>query len=297
MLQIDAEQIRSSVTMPGLVAALANPQPWPEVPDRHHHDVQGRGALLLMPAWDDALLGVKVVTYFPDNKAGPLSTVMAQYLLVSARTGAPVALIDGTELTLWRTAAVAGLAATKLAPPKPANILVIGTGALAPYMVDAHRRLYPAAKVGLWGRNRAAADLLAARLAVDVADDLEAAAGKADIVCCVTSSRLPVLLGAWVKDEVHVSLIGGFAPDMREADDEVLRGAAIYADAPAAANEAGDLVAPIANGVIDAAQIVMLSDVGEPRRAPRTVFKSVGNAGYDMIAARHILGCVQAVSD
>ena len=295
MLHIDARQIRSCVTMRGLVDAIARPAAWPQVPDRHRHDVPGRGALLLMPAWDEATLGVKIVTYFPDNRATGLPSVMGQYLLLSGRTGEAIALIDGTELTLWRTAAVAAAAALLLAPARPANILVLGTGALAPSLVEAYRVLYPAARLALWGRNREAAAALAERLDAEVAPDLEAAAGRADIICCATAARAPLLLGAWLKDEVHVCLLGGFSPDMREADDEVVRAAAIYADAPAAMAEAGDLVAPIASGVVDPARIILLPEVpGRPRRpAPKTVFKSIGNAGYDLLAAHHIFRAVR----
>ncbi len=298
MLQIDARQIRSCVTMPGLVAALASPPAWPAVPERHQHGVNGQGVLLLMPAWDGSVLGTKIVTWFPDNKETEQPTVIAHYLLVSARTGAPIALIDGTELTLWRTAAVAAVAAIKLAPAHPENILVIGTGALAPATIEAHLWSFPAARVSLWGRDCATADALSARLGIGAEPDLAAAARRADIICCVTSSKQPVLRGAWLKDEAHVSLIGSFAPDMREADDAVLQGAAVYADSPAALAESGDLAAPIAGGIVVPSKIVLLPDLAERAepRPSRTIFKSVGNAGYDLVAACHIVDRVKAAN-
>ena len=109
--------------------------------------------LLLMPAWAGESLGVKIVTVFPGNRARGLASVSALYLLLDHATGHPLALIDGEALTLRRTAAASALAATYLARPDSKRLLVVGTGALAPYMAAAHCALRPIERVLVWGRS------------------------------------------------------------------------------------------------------------------------------------------------
>jgi alanine dehydrogenase len=300
---IGAGDIERLLTYPALVDALA--QAFREemtVPVRHHHTVARPGAeatLLLMPAWTAAevnFIGCKLVTVFPDNVKVGQPSVYGTYLLASGETGEPLAVMDGRVLTAWRTAAASALAARHLAREDAAHLVMIGAGALAPHLVCAHACVRPIETVMLWNRSRARAERLAQdlqdRFAVDIADDLETAVRQADIVSCATLSTEPLVRGAWLKPGAHVDLLGGFTPNMREADDEAVRRARVYVDTRAGAKEAGDIVDPIRRGIIqesdiqgDLFDLCRGTAAGRKTSAEITLFKSVGTAIEDLAAA------------
>ena len=272
-----------------------------EAPLRHHHPLPARGGegmLLLMPAWrPDRALGVKVVTVFPGNAARDLSAVQATYLLMDAGTGAPLAVMDGAMLTHRRTAAASALAAGYLARPDSASLLMAGTGSLAPHLVAAHAAARPIREVRIWGRSPDKAAALAARLdrpglRVTAADGLEAAVRASDVVSCATLAHEPLIRGDWLRPGTHLDLVGGFTPAMREADDDAVRRSRVFVDTPAALQEAGDIVRPIADGILRTEDVADLFDLVHGRRPGRqaeaeiTLFKSVGAALEDLAAAR-----------
>lgn len=275
-----------------------------EVPVRHHHEILNPGGpdgtLLLMPAWQSGRhIGVKIVTVFPENSDRGLPSVMGAYLLLDGKTGSPSALIDGPTLTLKRTAAASALASQYLSRPGCERLLMVGTGALAPYLVMAHAAVRPIRKVSIWGRTPDKAVKLAERLhrpdfPVAATEDLEAAACRADIISCATLSQDPLILGAWLQPGQHLDLVGGFRPDMREADDEAIRRARVFVDTrEGAMQEAGDIVQPIESGVLDPDEVAGdLFELTRGERAGRrsddqiTLFKSVGTALEDLAAAQ-----------
>jgi len=273
-----------------------------EAPLRHRHAVGapgGEGTLLLMPAWQPGRsLGVKVVTVFPGNASRGLSAVLGSYLLLDAETGMPLALLDGAMLTRRRTAAASALAAGYLARPDSSTLLMVGTGSLAPHLVGAHAAARPIREVRVWGRSPAKAAALAALLdrtglRATAVDDLGGAVRAADIISCATLSAEPLIHGRWLRPGTHVDLVGGFTPAMREADDDAVRRSRVFIDTPAALEEAGDLVQPIARGVLRAEDLGGdLSDLARGSRPGRrddaeiTLFKSVGAALEDLAAAR-----------
>jgi alanine dehydrogenase len=275
------------------------------VPVRHHHAIErpaeATATHLLMPAWTigkDAFLGVKLVNIFPGNGARGLPSVMGSYVLMSGETGAPLAVMDGARLTLWRTAAASGLASRYLSRPDSRRLLMVGAGALAPFLIRAHRAARPIEHVQIWNRSRASAvnvvqQLKAEGVPVQIADDLEAAARKADVISCATLSSEPLIRGAWLKPGAHLDLVGAFTPAMRESDDEAVLHARLFCDTRGGAlKEGGDLVQPIAAGLISAetieADLVALSRgdvVIERRPEDITLYKSAGSAHQDLAAA------------
>jgi ornithine cyclodeaminase len=205
--------------------------------------------------------------------------------------------LDGTRLTLWRTAAASALAARTLARPDAARMVMVGAGALAPFLIRAHLSGRPIRAVKLWNHRPEKAERLAAQLAaeglpVEVADDLEAAVRQADLVSCATLSAEPLVRGAWLKPGAHLDLVGAFNLAMREADDEALRRASIWVDTPAAKTEGGDVALALVSGAIPETQVkgdlFALSRAATCLRAnPNeiTLFKSVGTAIEDLAAA------------
>jgi ornithine cyclodeaminase len=277
-----------------------------EVPLRHHHTVAGPtaapegggGTLLLMPAWQAGRsLGVKIVTVFPENATRSLPAVHGTYVLLDAATGVPKALLDGTALTLRRTAAASALAADFLARPDTAVHLMVGTGALAPHLVRAHLAMRPIRRTLIWGRDPRKAVALANRLAADgiaaePAADLAQAVAAADTVTCATLARDPLIRGEWLRPGTHLDLVGGYTPEMREADDAAVRRARIYIDTEAALHEAGDIVQPLRSGALSRGAIAgdlfrLARGECSGRQAPDeiTLFKSVGSALEDLAAA------------
>lgn len=274
------------------------------VPLRHVHDVTGEGdRLLLMPAWRPGKdLGVKLVTVFPRNRARGAATVSALYVLLDGATGHPRALIDGEALTLRRTAAASLLASTYLSRKESATLLVIGAGALAPHMARAHCALRPIRKLLLWGRKPERAQALAEQLRGEglpafALANLAQGLGEADIVSCATTATEPVVSGALLSPGAHVDLVGGFTPQMREGDDELIARAEIFVDSYVGAlKEAGDLVQPLARGVLsrervlaELAELVTGAHPGRHSREGITLFKSVGTALEDLCAARLVV--------
>ncbi len=311
MLMISAGDVDAALTFAGLVETLREAFAAGAVqPVRHHHTVErpdgAPTTLLLMPAWSDfnaaghsdgGHIGVKIVTVSPDNNAVGKPAVMGLYLLLDGKTGEPQALIDGQRLTQWRTACASALAASYLAREDARRLLVIGAGALCPFLARAHCAVRPITDIRIWNRTPGNADKAAAALRADglnasVTVDLDAALGWADIISSETISTAPLIAGAKLKPGVHVDLVGGFTPTMREADDATIARARVYVDTRAGATkEAGDIVQPLASGVLKPDAIIAdlheLARGEKPgRRSPDeiTLFKSVGAALEDLAA-------------
>jgi ornithine cyclodeaminase/alanine dehydrogenase-like protein (mu-crystallin family) len=303
---VAADEIDGILDFPSLIDALqAAFCADIETPLRHHHAIardDGEAALLLMPAWTrekaGAFLGTKIVTVFPGNLAKGLGSVAGTYLLMSGDTGEPLLTIDGHRLTLWRTAAASALAAKYLAREDASHLLLVGAGALAPYLARAHAAVRPIKKVSIWNRTPERANALAEELSgeafdTEVVHHAEAAARDADIVTCITLSQTPVVSGGWLKEGAHLDLVGAFRPNAREADDAAVKRSRIYVDTRRGAlKEAGDLVIPISAGIIresdvqgDLFELCRGQAAGRKTRDEITLFKSVGTAIEDLAAA------------
>jgi ornithine cyclodeaminase len=307
MLVVSAEEIDRVLTFPTLIDALRNAfRSDVVVPVRHHHEIERGDAAaamhLLMPAWTNtqngSFLGTKIVNVFPDNGKRGLPSIYGTYLLMSGETGETLAAMDGTRLTAWRTAAASALAASYLSRPDARRMLMVGAGALAPFLVRAHMAVRPITEVAVWNRNAAKSrdlceGLRAAGVAASVATDLESAIGIADVISVATLSREPLVRGDWLKPGAHLDLVGAYSPAMRESDDKAVRRARLFVDTrDGVLKEGGDIVRPLADGIIAKADVEGdLYDLcrGEMsvNRAPGdiTLFKSVGTAVEDLAAA------------
>lgn len=295
---LDAAATRAALPFARLIPALRELfTEGCEVPRRHVHELPGVTSLL-MPAWQaGGFYGVKIVNIAPGNAARGLPGLHSSYLLHDAATGAPLALIDGDQITSRRTAAASALAADCLARPDARHLLVVGAGRVAALLPEAYRAVRPIGRVAVWARQPAAAEALADEWRTRGFDaaatsDLAAAARAADIVSCATLATAPLVHGAWLAPGSHLDLIGSFTPTMREADDDAFRGATIVVDTEEALQKSGELLAPMANGVFAAGDVRgTLADLcrgtapGRRDAAERTVFKSVGTALEDLAAA------------
>lgn len=309
MLVLGADQIRAlaptcrvvealrQVFRKGGVVAVRTPSEMPgDSPDR---------LFVSMLAMDrDGGPVIKLLTILPENRDKGLLTVQGA-IVVFGETGTPLAILDGTVVTHLRTGAASALASEYLSREDSSHLVIMGTGAIAPTVALSHCAVRPIKRVSVWGRTPEKASATAAaireRLAdgVDVAvtNQIEQAVASADIVSCSTSSPTPILAGKWLKAGAHVDLIGSFQPTKRESDDDVVLRARIFVDTlQGALHEGGDVVDPLARGIIDRSRIEgQLEDLVCGRVKGRvsddeiTMFKSVGTAIEDLATARMVV--------
>lgn len=309
---LTADEVHRALPFAPLIDALAEGfRKGAQAPVRHVHTVNGAGdgRLLLMPAWrPDEAIGIKLVTVFPGNRARGVATVGALYVLLDGLTGHPIALMDGEAITLRRTGAASALAARYLARDDARSLLIVGTGALAPYMARAHATVRRYERIEVWGRDATRAEHTARRLADEglpalAVSDLAAATRRAGVITCATTALAPVVRGADVQPGTHVDLVGAFTRTMREADDTLIQRAVLCVDTfGGALAEAGDITQPLERGVIRREHLVAeLADLvtgrhpGRSTAAQITAFKSVGTALEDLTAAELVARSLRRV--
>jgi alanine dehydrogenase len=310
LLNLDAIELAARLPRIGLIEALADAfREGCVAPARLHYEIGRKGdgrSLLLMPAWrGDRSIGIKLVTVVPDNAARGLPAVHASYVLFDAITGETRAILNGTELTLRRTAAASGLAARYLASPSASRLLMVGAGQLVPHVVLTHGLVRPISQVQIWARRPERAEALAASLTrpgldVRVCTNLEAGVRWAQIISTATLSREPLIEGQWLRPGQHLDLIGAFRPDMREVDALAVQRAAVYVDTRVGAlAESGELIHALASGAIgpqhvrgELSELVRGSVDGRSATTDITLFKSVGCALEDLAAAEFALQAI-----
>ncbi len=298
----DSSAVQKALPYPMLVDALASGLQLPiQAPSRSYFAPNDDAScVLIMPAWKaKEFFGVKLVSVWPSNKAINAPTVSAVYVLLSCENGLPLAVIDGTELTLRRTAAAAALAAKTLARKNSQTLAVLGTGALCVPMVQAHASVHPFKSILIWGRQKskalaAVAELKTLGIESDYSEDLSDTLQQADVVAAVTTATEPFILSKWLKPGTHLGLIGAFTTQMAEAEPALMSKAQIFADDRSAVLEkGGEIYQAIQQKIILPSSIEgeLAELAADPARSWRkndeaiTVFKSVGFASLDLIAA------------
>ncbi len=263
----------------------------------------GDGALYVMPAFlgdDEPALAVKLVSLFPRNADTRYETHQGAVVLFGARHGEVLALMEAGSVTALRTAAVSALATRLLAVPQASELAILGAGVQARSHLAAMRAVRPIRRVRVWSRNAEHALAFAREMqalhgvAVEAQPNVQLAVLGADVICTVTGAQEPVLPGEWVAPGAHINAVGASTPAARELDTEAVARAAVFVDSRAAAlAEAGDILIPIAEGVVGAdhirgelAELVTGRVVGRENGHQVTLFKSLGLAIEDAAAAR-----------
>ena len=306
-----AEDVRSIVSMRDAIDAvregfIALSTGQASVPVRGSMAVDGN-TTLTMPAYihGSRVSMVKVISVYPDNGRLNLPTVLGMVLVLDAKTGVPLALIDGAALTALRTGAASGLATDLLALPDAKTLAVIGAGKQARTQVEAICAVRPIQQIHVYSPHHAAAfaEELRDHYQVDVvaAVDLAEALHGAQIVVAATNSATPVVtlkdLQAGVQQAgVHINGIGSYRPDMQEVAADVVQRAKIVVDHRASVwQEAGDLIIPRDQGLIDEGSVhAEIGEIATGLRPGRTsadeitFFKSVGNAVQDAAVAERV---------
>ena len=311
---ISSEEIRAAVYYPNLIKAFeAMHKEEAAILEDSLLTQPGTGEhptrFIVRTAWQRGVaLGTKMGSVFPSNRNSHLPVVQGGYVLFDGTNGLPLASIDGTELTYLKTAADSGLGSMQLSRPDCRRLLMVGAGGLAPHLVRAHLAARPSINsVRIWNRSADRRDALVQVLADEIdtepVDDLAQAVAAADIVSCATMTTLPLIHGAWLQPGTHLDLVGAFTPDMREADDEAVRRARIFVDSrQTTVGEIGELMIPIAHGVITENDV--LADhyqlchgtAGRTASDQITLFKNGGGGHLDLMTARHVFAVCRDTS-
>lgn len=272
-----------------------------QMPPKQYIFFESGGDWRIMPAYIPSMkaAGVKTVGVNPSNPQKGLPTVIALVELVDPDTGRPLAVMDGTLLTAWRTGAAGAIAARYMAPDGSSTMGIVGAGVqgrMQAYFTTLYLGTVTRIKVYDMRREaaRKTAQWLEEVLGVDtlVVEDVRAAVEGADIVATCTPSRSPIVRDEWIGEGVHINAIGADAPGKEELDPAILRRARIVVDDVEQASHSGEINVPLSKGYIDLRDIY--AELGEvvaglkPGRLDDrevTVFDSTGLAIQDVATA------------
>ena len=259
-------------------------------------------AFALLPAWNENVIGVKAFTYFPDNDA-EFKSLYSKIMLFDRQTGVPLALVDGTSVTYWRTAAISALASQLLSNENSQQLLLFGSGNLAPFLIQAHLTVRPIKEVIIAARNAAKIDQLILtmqqqypqvnfRRSQQVNDEV----ASSNIIVCATASPAPLFSGDDISPGTHIDCLGNHLANQRECDSTTVQRSRLYVDSlKNTLNEAGEILIPIEQKLIDHSHIIAelqqlckSPHLGRSSAEDITLFKSVGTAIADVTTAYEV---------
>ena len=282
------------------------------IPPRSVIPVSNGGMLASMPGClaEPECFGVKLLSLFAGNPAAGLSSHLGLVLLFEPKHGLPVAMLDAAELTAIRTAAVSGLATQLLAREDAGDLAILGSGEQARSHLAAMLAVRPLRRVRIWSRTSAHAETFAEQqsalhdLSIEVCASAEAAVTGADLICTVTGSAEPILLGDWIAPGAHLNVVGASRLSAAEIDTAAVARSRFFVDfRQSAALEAGELRRAVDAGAITADHL--LGEIGEVangtvagRRSAEdiTLFKSLGVSAEDLASAHYLLQRAEATA-
>ena len=308
---ISAEQVHEICIYPDLIRSLetSHRQMPADLKDMLLSSVEPRPKLdnhfLIRAAWDHGShLGLKAATVFPNNTANPdLPAIHAIYALFDGINGSPLAIIDGTAMTYYKTAADSALGAKLLSNENISSMAMIGAGAMAPHLIQAHIAVRPAIKkVTIWNRTYSRAKHLAESIHIEnvhiaASRNIEQTVRNAQLVSSATMTVKPIILGEWLTPGTHLDLVGAFRLDMRETDNDAMRKSRIFVDSrKTTIGEIGEINIPLEDGIINESHILgdlyeLSSGIVEGRLSTNdvTLFKNGGGGHLDLMTAQYIL--------
>tara|TARA_B110000305_G_C19448101_1_gene646049 strand:- start:1197 stop:2117 length:921 start_codon:yes stop_codon:yes gene_type:complete len=298
---ISSEEVEDRLSWSGVLNALevAHRQPKADIDDvlfKH-----GDNAVLSRAAWIQGTgIAIKTATIFPGNANADtgLPTVQSIVTLFDDLTGSPVAILDGTLVTKWKTAGDSLLGSKLLARPNSKRLAILGAGSVASSLIDAYREVFPDLQhIAVWNHHFPKAQRLAKEKNITAVEDLEDIVRSSDIISSATTAIEPFIQGEWIKPGTHIDLIGAFRPDMREAQDSVLVNGRIFVDSfETALYDIGELGIPLRQGTILESDVLgdfydlCQAQVGRITDDEVTIFKNGGGAHLDLAVTAYIRG-------
>lgn len=305
MLILTANEIKKVYTMQDAIAADKQAlkiytEGNSEVPLRINFDMQ-KGQSLFMPAHikGSDIVGIKIVSVFPDNPTLGKPSVPAQVLLLNPQTGEVCAMLDGTYVTQLRTGAVQGAATDLLARKDARRAVLIGTGGQAVSQLEAMLTVRPLTDVAIFDIDSEKAKQFTEVMKRQFehfsanfycSQDLDQDISQADIITSVTTSKVATFNGANVKPGTHINGVGAYTPEMHEIPSDVVKKSSIRVlDTKAGVfAEAGDIIDPINQKLVskddflELGNLVMDSTLCRENDQQITLFKTVGTAVLDV---------------
>jgi ornithine cyclodeaminase/alanine dehydrogenase-like protein (mu-crystallin family) len=241
------------------------------------------GIFGMMPAVNDDVIGIKLVLVYEKNAELGLPTHQAIIQLFSAKTGEPLASMDGRLITEMRTAAVSAVATRLLSKPDARVLTVLGTGVQARAHIRALRLVRSFDRIRVWGRTPEHAWRVAEELGVCAAPDLEQAVRGADVVVSVAHVNDALVRGEWLGPETYVNAVATVGLARRELDDAVMDAAVVVESREAAMRESGDI---LKSGTKIYAELGELLAGSAALPSGRRVYKALGIGAEDVAAAQ-----------
>lgn len=308
VLMLSRSDIKGLITMPEAIEALRRAfgefsrgeaaMPVRSVILAPQHD----GWFGIMPAYlfGSQAMGLKSVTVYKQNPSKGIPAVLGVILLLDPTTGVPLAVMEAGYLTGVRTAAASGVATSVLARQDTSELALLGAGVQGRHHLTAMTTVRPIQKVRVFDVSRDNAEWFRQEMQpttsaiIEIVGSPEEAIRGADVVVATSTSKTPIIKYPWLKPGAHINGVGSHSPDAREIAGEVIARARVVVDSrEAALTEAGDLLIPIAEGLVTAEQLSdELGEVLEGMKPGRTspdqitVYKSVGIAIQDMAVAK-----------
>lgn len=299
-LILDKNAVSGSLDMPAVIGAIEQAfRDWTDgkgaMPAKSYISLD-KGDFRAMPAALPGAAGVKWVNVHPQNPRHGLPTVMAVIIYSDPETGYPLAIMDATDITAYRTGATAAIASKHLARPDSHTLGLIGAGRQSYTQITAHAELFKLETIRVFDLMPAAADtLVRAFPGFNIQRCSLEETAASDIVCTVTPARAPVLKKSMVRPGTHINAIGADAEGKEELEPALLKEAVVVVDDLRQAAASGEINVPVANGYYSPAEIY--STLGEivackkPGRTDAnaiTIFDATGVAIEDVAVARLI---------
>lgn len=307
MLYLSADDVRQSLPMPDAIDAMRNAfeqlsDGQVDLPVRQCLDAAGEtGVALVMPCHSNSqqLFSVKVATVFHGNRQRDLPSVQSLLILTDAETGKHLAVMDGASVTAIRTGAASGVATDLLARSDARVVAVLGAGVQARTQLKAVCCVRSIRRAQVFAPSATAAEQFANEMSRQIGIPVQHATSPAealrdaDIVCAATSSKTPVFDDSDLSPGVHINGVGSYRCDMVEIPAATVCRARVVVDhRESALEEAGDLISPLDQGLIqpshistELGEILLGRSPGRKTADETTFFKSVGVAIQDLSAA------------
>ncbi len=297
-LILTRNEVTKLLDMPEVITAVEDAfRAWGEgkgsMPPKAYLNVE-KGDFRAMPAALPGAAALKWVNAHPQNRANNLPSVMAVLIYNDPDTGYPLAIMDATALTAFRTGAAAAIASKYLARKDSKTLGIIGAGYQAYTQILAHSEFFKFEAVNVYDINPEISLGLAGQLPqfpVNVCS-IERAA-TSDIVCTLTPSRKPIVKREWIINGTHINAVGADAAGKQELEPQILKDATVVVDDIRQASGGGEINVPISQGIFKAeyirgtlADIILGRKPGRAGNADITVFDSTGIAIEDIATAK-----------
>ena len=248
---------------------------------------------------DSEIFGLKLVSWYGENANKGLPMLMGTILICDAKTGAPKGILDGSHVTGIRTGAAGAIGAKYLAKKGSENMLMVGAGHVAGFMIPETLISIPSIKtvriydpIDIKYAEKLVEDMskMYSNIKFIAVDNIEEATGKSEIIITATPSKKPLIMKDWVKPGTHFSCIGSDMSGKEEIDPEILRDARIYVDDLEQNVNVGEIELPIKGGVITKDDVI--GEIGEVINGSKdgrisdndiTVFDATGTALLDLL--------------